>query len=121
MYKDARSTCRAIVLIITPLVFFKMSLTCRGNFVFVKNVMTFKICPLVRIGPKSKCSLKRYRQKIFNVITQVISFRTCSRACLVNCARKHVRKNLIPHRGGGGGGGGGEGGGGGGGSPLNFG
>ena len=31
--KDARSTCRAIVLIITPFVFFKMSLTCRDNFV----------------------------------------------------------------------------------------
>ena len=45
------STCRAIVQIITPFVFFKMSLTCRDNFVFVKNVMTFKTCPLVRIGP----------------------------------------------------------------------
>ena len=52
MYQDARSTCRAIVIIITPFVFFKMSLTCRDNFVFVKNVMTFKTCPLVRIGPK---------------------------------------------------------------------
>ena len=40
MYQDARSTCRAIVIIITPFVFFKMSLTCRDNFVFVKNVMT---------------------------------------------------------------------------------
>ena len=36
MYKDARSTCRAIVLIITPFVFFKMSLTCRDNFVLSK-------------------------------------------------------------------------------------
>ena len=53
MYQDARSTCRAIVIIITPFVFFKMSLTCRNNFVFVKNVMTFKTCPLVRIGPYS--------------------------------------------------------------------
>ena len=53
MYQDASSTCRAIVIIITPFVFFKMSLTCRDNFVFVKNVMTFKTCPLVRIGPWS--------------------------------------------------------------------
>ena len=52
MYQDASSTCRAIVIIITPFVFFKMSLTCRDNFVFVKNVMTFNTCPLVRIGPK---------------------------------------------------------------------
>ena len=29
-----------------------MSLTSRDNFIFVKNVMTFKTCPLVRIGPK---------------------------------------------------------------------
>ena len=49
MYKDARSTCRAIVLIIAPFVFFKMSLTFRDNFVFVKKC--FKTCPLVRIGP----------------------------------------------------------------------
>ena len=56
MYQDASSTCRAIVIIITPFVFFKMSLTCRDNFVFVKNVMTFKTCPLVRIGPKTKLS-----------------------------------------------------------------
>ena len=35
----------------TPFVFFKMSLACRDNFVFVKNVLTFKTCPLVRIGP----------------------------------------------------------------------
>ena len=53
MNQDARSTCRAIVLVITPFVFFKMALTCRDNFVFVKNVMTFKTCPLARIGPKS--------------------------------------------------------------------
>ena len=53
MYQDARGTCRAIVIIITPFVFFKISLTCRVNFVFVKNVMTFKTCPLVRIGPNS--------------------------------------------------------------------
>ena len=53
MYQDVRSTCRAIVIIITPFVVFKMSLTCRDNFVFVKNVMTFKTCPLVRIGPYS--------------------------------------------------------------------
>ena len=26
-----------------------MSLTCHDNFVFAKNVMTFKTCPLVRI------------------------------------------------------------------------
>ena len=52
MYQDARSTCRAIVIIITPFVF-KMSLTCRDNFVFVKDVMTFKTCPLVRIDPVS--------------------------------------------------------------------
>ena len=45
------ATCRAIVIIITPFVFFKMSLTCRDNFFFLKNVMTFKTCPLVRIGP----------------------------------------------------------------------
>ena len=51
MYQDDRSTCRAIVIIITPFVFFKMSLTCRDNFFVVKNVMTFKTCPLVRIGP----------------------------------------------------------------------
>ena len=53
MYQDDRSTCRAIVIIITPFVFFKMSLTCRDNFFVVKNVMTFKTCPLVRIGPYS--------------------------------------------------------------------
>ena len=29
------------------LLYVKMSLTCRDNFVFVKNVMTFKTCPLV--------------------------------------------------------------------------
>ena len=51
MYQDDRSTCRAIVIIITPFVFFKMSLTCRDNFFVVKNVMTFKTCLLVRIGP----------------------------------------------------------------------
>ena len=55
MYQDARSTYRAIVIIITPFVFFKMSLTCRDNFFVVKNVMTFKTCPLVRIGPNSTC------------------------------------------------------------------
>ena len=59
MNQDARSTCRAIVIIITPFVFFKMSLTCRDNFVFVKNVMTFKTCPLVRIGPLANIELKR--------------------------------------------------------------
>ena len=51
MYQDDRSTCRAIVIMITPFVFFKMSLTCRDNFFVAKNVMTFKTCPLVRIGP----------------------------------------------------------------------
>ena len=34
-----------------------MSLTCRDNFVVVKNVMTFKTCPLVRIGPKGQFAL----------------------------------------------------------------
>ena len=59
MYQDDRNTCRAIVIIITPFVFFKMSLTCRDNFFVVKNVMTSKTCPLVRIGPNSKtCSSK---------------------------------------------------------------
>ena len=49
MYQDVRTTCRAIVIIIAPFVFFKMFLTCPDNFVFgpirtsgqVLNVMTF--------------------------------------------------------------------------------
>ena len=57
MYQDGKSTCRAIVIISTPFVFFKMSLTCRDNFVSVKNVMTFKTCPLVRIGPKKRLGM----------------------------------------------------------------
>ena len=58
MYHDDRSTCRAIVIIITPFVFLKMSLTCRDNFFVVKNVMTFKTCPLVRIGPMTRIPIE---------------------------------------------------------------
>ncbi len=54
MYRDARSTCKAIVLIILPFVLLRLSLTCRNNFVFLKNVMTFQTFPLVQIGPYSQ-------------------------------------------------------------------
>ena len=84
MYQDDRSTCRAIVIIITPFVFFKMSLTCRDNFFVVKNVMTFKTCPLVRIGPNSivlKCFFNTVAEYFFD--NSLFQFN-----CVLNC---HLR------------------------------
>lgn len=59
IYWDASSACKAILLILSPIVFFAMFLTTCRDSLFAKLVRQLQMtCPLVRMGPNCRLLIK---------------------------------------------------------------